>query len=142
MSVPIEEQRDDDIALLHMRLVQKLSYRDIGARVGLSGQRVHQRLAPWLKLVPPEATLVIAPLGDTGELAKGFGQRLEQAFKQAGFKSQRAFARHIGRSDGAVNRYLHGHRLPDGETMIVIAKALPNQIEWVLTGTYHDDVRF
>lgn len=70
-----------------------------------------------------------------------FGQRFAIAIKRAGFKSQRAFARHIEVPGGTVSRYVHGVRLPDGATMCRIARAMPDEIVWVMTGIEPEEPR-
>jgi transcriptional regulator with XRE-family HTH domain len=63
-----------------------------------------------------------------------FGQRLAKAIERGGFESQAEFARQIGVGQAAISRYIHGRRLPDGEVMVRIARVIPDQLIWVLTG--------
>ena len=67
-------------------------------------------------------------------LAKAIGKRLEALMENRGY-SQKWMANKTGLSQAAINRYLHGRRIPAGDCVIAMAKVLRCSTDDILVGT-------
>lgn len=63
-----------------------------------------------------------------------FGERLREAIAVAEYKSDAAFARHLGVSKNRMSNFVNGWRWPEPELLGVICTELQTTADWLLYG--------